>query len=263
MADTKKDLTIIVLTRNDEEVIDKCLASLSSLSSEVLVVDSESTDSTIKKAKQYGVKIFEHKFENFSEQRNFAASKVSTDWFIYLDSDEVITPNFIEEIKQALSAPTNNGYFIRRKTFYFGKDWGLTDSVQRLFLKEKFKGWHGVVHETPKIEGEFGIIESPVLHFTHRNLSQMLSKTNEWSEYEARLRFESTHPQMNILRFVRVIATGFFDSYFKGRGYANGTAGIVESTFQGFSMFITYAKLWELQNKKKVSEKQKQNKAEQ
>ena len=92
-------------------------------------------------------------------------------------------------------------------------------------------------------------IKSPILHLTHRNLYQMLEKTNEWSEYEAKLRFDSKHPKMSWWRFLRIMLTGFFKSYLLEKGYKNGTAGIIESIYQSFSMFITYAKLWEKQNR--------------
>src|SRR3990167_417999 len=106
-----------------------------------------------------------------------------------------------------------------------------------------------VVIETPKIKGSFSEIKSPILHLTHRNLYQMLEKTNEWSEYEAKLRFDSKHPKMSWWRFLRIMLTAFFNSYLLEKGYKNGTAGIIESIYQSFSMFITYAKLWEKQNR--------------
>ena len=79
----------------------------------------------------------------------------------------------------------------------------------------------------------------------------MVAKTNEWSEYEAQLRLKSKHPGMASWRFFRVILTGFLKSYFKEGGYRNGTAGIIEALYQAFSMFITYAKLWEKQQARK------------
>ena len=78
----------------------------------------------------------------------------------------------------------------------------------------------------------------------------MLVKTNEWSEYEAKLRFNSSHPKLVPWRFIRVMATEFINSYFKNKGYKNGTYGLIEGLYQAFSIFITYAKLWEMQEKK-------------
>jgi len=108
-----------------------------------------------------------------------------------------------------------------------------------------------VVHETPTIKGAFGEIERPINHYTHRSLSQMVEKTNEWSEYEAELRIKAGHPEMTWWRFFRVIVTAFFKSYVFEKGYKNGTEGIIEAIYQSFSIFITYAKLWEMQREKK------------
>lgn len=248
-------LSIIIITKNEEDVISDCIKSIQDIASEIVVVDGKSTDSTAKIAVGLGAKVIINPFENFSEQRNLALKHIKNDWFLYLDSDERATPEFKRELRRTLENfdPEGGigGYYINRKTYYYNHDWGFTDSVQRLFHKDFFVKWQGVVHETPQIKGKFGTIKSPILHYTHRNLSQMLTKTNAWSEYEAKLRFDHHHPQMNTWRFVRVITTGFLQSYFGQKGYKNGVYGLIEAIYQGFSLFITYAKLWELQNAKK------------
>jgi len=135
----------------------------------------------------------------------------------------------METIKNYKEESGIGGYFIKRKTFYFGKDWGITDKVQRLFYKPSFIEWYGSVHETPKIKGIWGNIESLIIHNTHRNLSQMLEKTNEWSQFEADLRFKSGHPYVSWWRFLRVMLTGFLKSYIKEKGYKNGIEGLIRS----------------------------------
>lgn len=247
-------LTVVILTHNEEEVIEDCLRSLSYLTQDILVVDSRSSDRTVEIAKKYGAVVIDHEMENFATQRNYALGHIASNWVLYIDADERLTSEFIKEVLNLLSnySPESNiaGFFIRRKTYYLGKDWGLTDRVQRLFYKKKLKKWFGDVHETPKVDGEFLEVSAPILHLTHRNLSQMLEKTNKWSEIEARLRYDSHHPNMSWWRFPRVMIPAFFKSYFLEKGYGNGTRGIIEGIFQSYSMFITYAKLWELQNKK-------------
>lgn len=255
-------LYVIILTNNDEAVIADCLDKAKELDGELIVIDSNSKDRTPDIARMMGARVVQHEFKDFATQRNFAIKQVPTssrthdtadapgDFVLYLDSDEHVTEEFVTEVKSIIETDTNDdigGYYIPRKTYYFGKDWGLTDQVQRLFKKSHFIKWEGVVHETPHIKGSFGQMASPVLHFTHRDLSQMVSKTNEWSEHEAQLRFDASHPSMTPLRFIRVMLTGFFDSYIRNKGYKNGTHGFIEGMYQGFSMFITYAKLWEKQ----------------
>jgi hypothetical protein len=80
----------------------------------------------------------------------------------------------------------------------------------------------------------------------------MLEKTIEWSDTEALIRFNLGHPAVTWWRFLRVMMSAFFTSFFKQRGFKVGSVGILESLYQSFSAFITYAKLWELQNKNKI-----------
>lgn len=246
-----KDLTALIVSRNDSDVISSAIKSLQGFADEIIVIDSNNDNETTKIVKQLKANVVKHPFKDFSDQRNFAILQAYTKWVFYLDSDERVTPEFKEEVEKTIRNFDENsnigGFFVKRKTFFYGKDWGLEDNVQRLFLKSKFIEWKGVVHETPIIKGDFGTIISPINHLTHRNLSQMIRKTNEWSEYEARLRFDSNHPRMKPWRFVRVMASEFFNSFFRNKGYSNGTHGLIEAIYQAFSIFITYAKLWEMQ----------------
>ncbi len=241
-------ISVLIITKNEEDVIADAIVSVKGLADEVIVVDGGSDDKTTEVAEKHGAKIYKNKFKDFADQRNLAASLAKGDIIFYLDSDERVTPEFANELRERLALnPELSGFTIRRKTFFYGLDWHFVDRVERVFVKKKLKKWHGVVHETAEVEGKMGEVLEPILHYTHRNLEQMVKKTNEWSAYEAELRFTAKHPKMNVLRFVRIMLTGFFDSYFRQGGFRNGTAGIVEALYQSFSMFLTYAKLWELQ----------------
>jgi hypothetical protein len=79
----------------------------------------------------------------------------------------------------------------------------------------------------------------------------MVEKTNKWSVIEARLRFDAGHPPVVWWRFPRVMLQAFSNSYITQGGWKAGAVGLMESMFQAFSIFITYAKLWELQQDKK------------
>ena len=247
-------ISVLIITKNDEDVIADCIKSVRDLADEIIVVDGGSNDRTPELAEKLGAKVVKNKFKDFSDQRNFAATFAHEPWIFYIDSDEQATEQFIREVKLKISEADRglniSGFYVRRKTFFYGQDWGFSDRVERIFKKDKLKGWKGVVHETPEVEGELKTISEPILHYTHRNFEQMVAKTNEWSDYEADLRLKAHHPGMSAWRFLRVMITAFMGSYFREGGWKNGTAGIVEATYQSFSMFITYAKLWELQRKR-------------
>ena len=142
-----------------------------------------------------------------------------------------------------------NGYEIRRKNYYLGHMWPGDEYILRLMRKDALVEWYGKLHETARIRGEIGRLNAPMIHNTHRTLEEMVTKTNEWSEVEAQLRLSSKHPPVVWWRFIRVMATAFINSFIKQGGWRAGVVGLIESTFQAFSMFITYAKLWEKQQK--------------
>lgn len=244
-------IDVIILTNNEENVIEDALKSVKDWTKNIFVIDAGSNDKTLEIAKKYNAKIISHKFLDFSQQRNFAIKQASSSWVMYLDADERVTTEFKKEVIEKINSGGKEGFKVKRKTYYYGRDWGLEDEVARVFKVDKFDKWSGVVHETAHINGELGLIQSPIEHFTHRNLEQMLNKTNNWSEFEAKLRFDSNHPPMRGWRFIRVMCSEFARSYFKEKGYRNGTYGLIEAIYQSYSMFITYAKLWEMQLEKK------------
>jgi hypothetical protein len=97
--------------------------------------------------------------------------------------------------------------------------------------------------------GLVGNLAGELKHDTHRSLEEMVAKTNEWSEIEAELRKSAHHPLISWWRLLRVTVTGFWNSFILQGGWRAGTVGWIESMYQGFSLFITYAKLWEMQEK--------------
>lgn len=247
-------LSVLILTKNEEKNISECLTS-ASFANEKIVVDAESSDKTVEIAQKEGAKIFVNAFKDFADQRNFALSKASGSWVLYIDADERVTESLRDNIKYQISNVKCTEIValkIKRKNFYFGNhEWPYIEKMERLFRKDALMGWQGPLHETPIIKGKVGELEGFLLHFTHRDLSSMLRKTIEWSGIEAHLRFKAGHPKMTWWRFPRVMLTEFWKFYFKQGGFKAGTIGLIESLYQAFSIFITYARLWELQHEKK------------
>jgi len=244
-------LSAVVLAKNEEKMITECLKSLS-FADEIIVIDDNSTDKTSKLAKMFTQNVFFHPSENFSERREFGLEKASGDWVLYLDADERITGPLKEEILQMIKGNTRYAaLFIKRENTYLGEKWPYQDKVERLFRKEKLLGWYGKVHESPKVDGEIGTLVNSLLHITHRDVVSMMAKTIEWSQIEAKLRYNANHPKVTWWRFLRVMFTQFFDYFIRQGGWKNGTEGWVESIYQAFSIFITYARLWEMQKEKK------------
>lgn len=248
---TSQKITAIVLAKNEEDMIGDCLESLGFVD-EIIVVDNNSTDATAAIARKKGARIITTASTDFSQLRELGLKKVTTGYVLYLDADERVTPALQDEIQKAVFSDSPiSAYRIPRQNFYLGKHpWPVIEHHLRFFRRDGLKGWEGELHETAKIQGDTADFVSPMLHFTHRDFTSMVEKTNTWSEKEAELRLKAHHPKITWWRFPRVMFSAFYHSYITEKGWKVGTAGLLESMFQAFSIFITYAKLWELQQKK-------------
>jgi glycosyltransferase involved in cell wall biosynthesis len=251
-------ISAIILTKNSEYLIADCIDSVS-FCDEVIVIDDYSTDRTVELAKHLGASVFPYSSESFAKRRNLGLKKAKGKWILYLDVDERVSPELAKGIQEVLERKKDiyAAYRLLRKNFYLGNnEWPTMEKLERLFKKTKLEEWYGDLHESPRVNGDIGDLEEGFIkHYTHQDLTSMLNKTIQWSKIEAELRLHANHPHMSWWRFFRVMVTAFYDSYVRQKGYKVGTAGLIESMFQSFSMFITYARLWELQQdtKKKKS----------
>lgn len=240
-------ISSIIITKNEEKQIQDCIRSLS-FTDEVIVVDNNSSDQTPAVAKKEKAKVYNVAGLDFSYLRNIGKEKAKGDWLLYIDADERVTKELAKEIITVCKSEKKYSAFsILRQNYYFGKIWPRTERMVRLVKKSALIGWTGSLHESPILSGEVRALSSPILHFTHRDLSEMVKKTNEWSEIEAQLRYKSGHPPIVWWRLFRVMATAFWRYYIREGGWKIGVVGLIESIYQAFSIFITYAKLWEKQ----------------
>jgi glycosyltransferase involved in cell wall biosynthesis len=259
----KSKITAIIIAKNEEEKLGECLTSLK-WTDQVLLVDSGSIDKTMDIAKRNGAKVIKHEGGSYSDWRNAGLKKASGDWILYVDADERVTDSLRREVLRLISRGETrfNAYAIPRRNIVLGKElkhggFGKYDYVKRLFKKDKLKRWVGELHEEPRFyhkgkltsggSGRVGHLESKILHLKAATLTEMIEKTNKWSQVEANLMFEAGHPPMNILRFLLTIFREFWLRFVRKRAYLDGTIGTIHGIYQIYSRFISYAKLWELQ----------------
>jgi len=252
-----KKLTAIVIVKNEQDKITDCLESLT-WCNEVVVVDTGSVDNTVKIAKSYGARVIQSKKKSFDEWRNDGLKCALGEWVLYIDADERVTPDLQKEIDLLVNnkkSVINNAFAIPRKNIIFGKEFKFggeyPDFQKRLFQKKSLVKWTGKVHEQPEFKGELRHLTNALIHLKHNNLSDMVKKTNDWSEIEAKLMFDANHPPMNIPRFISAIAREFWDRMIRKQGFRDGPEGVVYSLYQVFSRLVSYAKLWEMQEKAK------------
>lgn len=179
--------------------------------------------------------------------------EADTEWVLYLDADERIDQNLKIEIQREILEGEFSAYAIPRKNIILGKElthggW-YPDYQKRLFRKNNFISWQGQLHEEPTYEGFLGHLKSPMTHVKHENFAQMIEKTNDWSEYEAKLMYEAKHPPMTVPRFASAMWREFWQRMVIKQAFKDGKVGIMFASYQVFSRFISYAKLYELQSK--------------
>ncbi len=254
-------LTILVIAKNEESQIGPCLDSVGDFAP-VLLLDDHSTDKTVTIARQKKAKIFHYqeKKTNFSALRNFLKSKASTPWIFYLDADERLTPDLKKEIAELIKNPTPNlaAAAIPRQNYYLGQPvrfgGSSPDYVVRLFYKPRLIAWQGELHEQPKLNGNLLHFKAHLLHFTHRDLSSMMTKTISWTQKEAELLYFDhsrltgrPHPPVVPWRIFKMMFAKAWERLVRQSAWRDGTVGWINSLFEVFNTFIIYARLWEMQ----------------
>jgi len=258
MAVKKNNLSIIILAGNEEKMIVDCLISCQ-WANEIILVAANSTDNTVNLAKKTvtNIKIVKTQDEynkNFSKWRNLGFKSSSQDWILYIDADERITTELKSKILDIIKHKSKfSHYAIPRANFYLGKrvfyGGSYPDYVKRLFFRDSFQGYKGILHEEPIISGELGYIDSDLIHYTHRDLTSMVNKTLVWSDTEAQALFKNNHPPVVWWRFIRMMLTKTWERLIKQQMWRDGTVGWISVIFEVFNTFLIYARLWELQQK--------------
>ncbi len=255
----EKNISIIILAGNEEKMITDCLKSCSWVE-EIILVAANSTDKTVKLAKKIVprikiVKSIDQYNRKFSKWRNLGFKASSKQWLFYVDADERVTPRLKKEIIKKLSLKKNKAthYALPRANYYLGKrvrhGGSYPDYVKRLFNRDYFKGYQGILHEEPIIEGAIAYLKADLLHYTHRDLHSMLNKTLVWTDMEAQALFQNNHPPVVWWRFIRMMLTKIWQRLILQRMWQDGVVGWISVIFETFDTFLIYARLWELQQK--------------
>lgn len=250
-------VSVIIIARNEEEMIENCLLSVK-WADEVIVLDNGSSDKTKEIAKKYTSLVFESSSDDFSALRNLAMKQAKGEWVLFVDCDERVLEPLQKEIKNLIKSGEFAAFAISRQNIIFGESkrypafW--PDWVIRLIKKDSCQGFTGEVHEQPVIDGKLGYTKNSLLHLTHRNVDQVVLKSLDWSKIDARLRLKTNHPKMTSWRFLRILFSELFNQGFKRGGFFAGTVGTIDALLQVFSLVLTYIRLWEMQQDQPLSQ---------
>lgn len=249
-------VTVTVIAKNEAEALADALRSVS-WADELIVIDSESTDDTVRIAREFTDRVYIRPWNGYIEQKNHAAGLAKNDWILSLDADERATPQLAEEIRSVLaSEPASSGYRMPRVSFYLGRWIRTTDMYPdyqlRLYDRRKAQ-WHGkYVHESVKTDGPVGYLTSELQHYPYRDISEHLIRMDRYTTLAAKQMHEqgarATRAQ---LRWHPKAA--FLRNYLLKGGIRDGTRGLIISLLNSYYVFLKFAKLWELQEKARPS----------
>mgnify|MGYP001607125279 FL=1 len=251
-------ITIVVLTKNEEKNIERCLKSID-FCDEIIVVDDYSTDKTLEIIRNVGNKnicsVHKRKLNNdFAQQRNFGLSKANNDWVLFVDADEVVTEELKSEIRSRQGRDENNAYYIKRRDYFWGKElkYGEVSQIRqigliRLIRKDSGK-WMGTVHEVFYTANRVDQINGFLNHYPHPTLKEFINDINYYSSIRAEELF-NRGIKTNIFEIIFFPFGKFIYNYFLNFGFLDGPAGFTYAFMMSFHSFLVKSKLYQLTNK--------------
>lgn len=248
-------LSVVILARNEEENIKRCLNSLT-FCNEIIVVDDNSTDKTRQIAKDFGARVLKRSLKgDFASQRNFGLKKAKHDWVFFIDADEVVSPSLRDEMLKMTKEQLDkySGFYLKRRDIFLGKElkFGETGSMKLVRLGRKDCGvWKRSVHEYWHIEGKLGEMKNPIIHYSHPNLAQLIKAINKWSRLHA-VENIAEGKKSNLLKIIIFPLAHFFKNYFLRRGYKDGIYGFVFAVLMSFHSFLAWSESWLRKRKSK------------
>lgn len=244
-------ISAILITKNEEQRIQSCLASLE-WADEIIVVDSGSTDRTREFCERNSkVKFYELPWEGFGIQKNRALERASGEWVFSIDADEIVTAELANEIRSIIQNSHYDGYLLKRKNFYRGQwirhsGW-WPDTILRLFRRGKGLFNNRLVHESIEVQGELGELENPVEHHSFRTVSDFIRKADGYSSLGARQMRANNRTATALSACTHTFAT-FFKVYILKKGILDGQAGLLIAVSNAMGVFYRYMKCIELQS---------------
>lgn len=254
----KKKITAIILTRNEEAMIEGCIRTLG-WCDEILVLDDSSTDETTRKAEGLGARVVQFSHPSFARKRNEALKHAKNGWIFYIDADERVTPTLAKEILVHIETGDASAFRCRRENYAYGTHFNYggwqNDWVTRVFQKDSLQEWAGDIHESPVFAGTSADLHSPLIHLTHRSTEDNLRKSADWTKIEAELLYKSGIKPITLLTLFRKGGMEIFRRAIQQKGRRDGMAGWIEAIVQGINRIIVYIQVWELQQKPSLPER--------
>jgi glycosyltransferase involved in cell wall biosynthesis len=238
-------LSLVVITRDAGAQLAECLAS-AAFATDVLIVDSGSSDDTVQIAGRHGARVIEQAWLGFGAQKQFAVERARHDWVLCLDADEYLSPQLQDSIRKTLTRPDCTAYTMARCNRFLGR-WlrhgeGYPDWNLRLFDRRRARWSDDVVHEHVLADGPVGRLDGDLMHASAQSLESYLAKQNCYTTLQAQALF-GRGEAFSAVRLVASPALRFIRFYFFRAGFLDGVPGLVHIAIGCFNSFCKYAKL--------------------
>jgi (heptosyl)LPS beta-1,4-glucosyltransferase len=250
-------VTVVILTKNEEELIGRCIAG-ASFADEVLVVDCGSEDRTREIAAENGATVVEQEWLGWSEQRNHGAAAARNDWIFILEADEIPTDRLVSSLQEVLAAPMDpaDGYALERRSDFLGALMPneARRSKRRSFVRlynrtrSKYNPEHPV-HEEVVFPGRAIPIEGVLLHWRGQSMDALAQVFNRYAGVEAEA-LDAQGVRAGPLKIFGRPVLRFLWCYVRKGGFRQGTRGLMWALLKGTGEYYRYSKLWERQNLK-------------
>lgn len=243
-------LSCILIVKNEADNISRCLSALT-WAEELIVLDTGSTDSTPELCKDMGAKLFHlDKWEGFGKAKQAALVLATKSWVLSVDADEVVSPELRDAIiKTIASSDACAGYRIKRQTWFLTRwikhcGWNK-DYPLRLFKRDLGSFTPDLVHESVRVKGSLGQIDSVLWHYSYPSLEQhqqrLIFYGRLWAEEQQR-----KGKKDSIGNAIFHGLWKFISMYFTQLGFLDGKAGLVLCISSAFSVYYKHVRLWEL-----------------
>lgn len=247
-------VSLSIITFNEEDQIARAIQSVP-WADDVVVLDSRSTDRTQEISRSLGARVFVEDFRGYRLQKERATELAKHDWVISLDADEALSPELNQEILKVLEAgePSVDGFELPRLSFHMGRwirhgGW-YPDAQIRLFHRRRAKWTGGHVHE--RVRGtKVARLKNCIFHWGFDDLTDQIATNNSFSTKGA-LDLYDRDRKFSALKLLLKPISKFLETYVVKRGFLDGMPGFIISVGAAYSMFLKFAKLWELENIKK------------
>ena len=247
-------LSVMLITKNEADRVERCLLSIKDLADEIIVLDSGSTDETVNICKQYTTHVYNTDWPGFGLQKQRALEKTTCDWVLSIDADEALDETMQQALLELLSQTviTKSAYklpwgvTIYGKTLKYGRS---ARSVLRLFKRKGARFTPDEVHETVvPINNNYGVLSGFLLHYTHRDYKHGLDKSCDYAWLGSQKYFRKNKRSGGLLIALLRATWTFFLIYVLRRGFLDGSIGFIMAMTYAQVNFNKYVGLWLLEN---------------